>query len=268
MFSLELDPRQEDRDLLIAELWEAGCCGILETGRGLRAFFEDDRQAAGLRESFASRMVSFQIEEPRDWVAVSRSGWEPVLVGARFFLAPEWLDRPAPPGRLRIAINPGLACGSGTHEATQLCLEAAERFLKPGTTVLDVGTGSGILSQAAALLGAERVVACDVDPVAVRVARGRFEAETFPVLLFQGSAGALRSGSADLIVANISAPAAVDLSGEILRCLRAGGTALLSGFEEHERPAVETAFRSHGGILLGSWKKARWTLVAGAKTRI
>jgi ribosomal protein L11 methylase PrmA len=75
--------------------------------------------------------------------------------------------RTARPGRLLIAVNPGMAFGTGAHESTQLYLEALERELQPGMMLLDVGTGSGILSRAAALLGAKRVIACDIDPVAV-----------------------------------------------------------------------------------------------------
>lgn len=265
MFSLRLDTRQADRDLLLAELWEAGCCGILETGSGLRAFFEDDRRAPALRDRFSGHLAGFEFEEPRDWVQVSRSSWQPLLVGSRFFLAPDWLDSPAPPGRLRISINPGLACGSGAHEATQLCLEAAERFLRPGMTVLDIGAGSGILTEAAWLLGAGRVLACDIDPEALAVARSRLETAAVRAPLFHGSAAAARSASVDLVLANISAAAVAELSPDIVRCLRTGGIALLSGFEAAEQQAVEAAFQAAGGAVLGAWRKAGWTLLAGCK---
>src|ERR1700738_1813831 len=94
---------------------------------------------------------------------------QPMTVGARFFLVPEWRDDPTPAGRFRIAVNPGQAFGTGVHETTRLCLEAIEEFVRPGSAVLDVGTGSGILARAAALLGAKRVYGCDVDPVAVEI---------------------------------------------------------------------------------------------------
>src|SRR5262249_20239209 len=156
-------------------------------------------------------------------VAHSRSDWEPLAVGARFFLVPQWRDDPAPPSRIRIEINPGLACGTGFHEATQLCLEAIEQYQRPPMTVLDVGAGSGILSVASALLGAARVVACDVDPVAVDIAGATFRRANARVLLFTGSAEAIRSGTADLILSNISAPDSIELASEFVRCLAPGG---------------------------------------------
>ena len=115
-------------------------------------------------------------------------------VGERFFLVPEWRDDPAPPGRFRIAVNPGMAFGTGVHETTQLCIEALERVVRPGIAVLDVGTGSGILAQAARLLGAAKVYACDIDPVAVAIAGNGFI----------GSVNAVASAKVDVVVANIS----------------------------------------------------------------
>ena len=148
MFSLELESDGETKDILIAELWEQGSTGIVEAdlpgGRCLlRAFFEDDADEDALVRRFPSRV---ERHAPRDWVEYSRANWAPMPVGDRFYLVPDWLDDPAPPGRFRIEINPGLACGTGFHEATQLCLEALEEYLLPHMTVLDIGAGSGILS--------------------------------------------------------------------------------------------------------------------------
>src|SRR5260370_22811727 len=171
MFSLEVESEDEAKDLLIAELWELGSTGIVETdlpgGRCLlRALFEDEADEDSLQRRFSARI---ERHAPRDWVEFSQVGWEPLCVGSRFYLVPQWRRDPVPAGRFRIEINPGLACGSGYHEATQLCLEALEEDLRPAMTVLDVGEGSGILSIAAALLGARRVVACDVDPLPVEL---------------------------------------------------------------------------------------------------
>ena len=248
MFSLEVESDLDAQDLLIAELWEHGTTGIVEEdlpqGRSLlRAFFEDTADAASLLRRFGGRLKR---HAPRDWVTFSQADWEPLAVGARFYLVPQWRDDPAPPGRFRIPINPGLACGSGYHEATQLCLEALEDYLRPEMTVLDVGSGSGILSIAAQLLGARRVIACDVDPVAIQIAG---------VPLFTGSADAVRSGSCDLIVANISAQTSIDLAPEFLRCLAPGGHVIASGFEAWEAPAIERAYSAVERTLIkGEWR--------------
>src|ERR1700691_2629248 len=95
---------------------------------------------------------------------VLRDAWPPLCVGERFYLVAPWHAAvQAPAGRMRLEIYPGMACGTGRHPATQLCLQAIERYVKPGAQVLDVGSGSGILSDAARLLGAGVVIACDVD---------------------------------------------------------------------------------------------------------
>src|SRR3954451_9665553 len=166
MFSLEIEFDPDDRDRLIAELWEAGSAGIVElTPRKVRAFFEGDRKSL-LAQYPGSTLRE---EEERDWVQSARDLLQPMEVGQRFFLVPEWREDPAPEGRFRIVVNPGMAFGTGVDEATRLCLEALEDVARPGMRTLDVGTGSGILARAASLLGAERSYACDTDPVAVAI---------------------------------------------------------------------------------------------------
>ena len=172
MFSLEIECDPTDRDLLIAELWDTGSAGIVELSPvRVRAFFEDSADRTHLLRLFPG--ASLRIEEQRDWVQSARDLLQPMEIGARFFLVPEWRDDPAPSGRFRIAVNPGMAFGTGVHETTRLCIEALEDYLKPGMVMLDVGTGSGILAKAAQLLGAGRVYACDTDPVAVEIAGQR-----------------------------------------------------------------------------------------------
>src|SRR3954470_25076909 len=185
MFSLEIDCDPEDRDLLIAELWEQGSAGIAELNAlTVRSFFEDTASRSALLAMFPGARL--REEEVRDWVQSARDLLQPMEVGERFFLVPEWRDDPAPEGRFRIVVNPGMAFGTGVHETTRLCLEALEQYLRPGARVLDVGTGSGILAKAAALLGAERVYACDTDSIAVEIAG----------MGFVGSVDAVASGVA------------------------------------------------------------------------
>jgi len=247
MFSLEIRCDPEDHDLLIAELWEQGCAGISELSDGcVRVFFEDTADRAALGGLYPGAAV--RAEEQRDWVETARSLLEPINVGARFFLVPEWRDDATPPGRFRIQINPGMAFGTGVHETTRLCLEALEDFLEPGMTVLDVGTGSGILAEASRLLGAGKVFACDIDPVAVEIARSRCG------LSFTGSVDAAGSGIADVTIANISPDAVIQLAPDLLRSLKTGGILLTSGFESHEVDGVKRALPAVREIRTkGTW---------------
>jgi ribosomal protein L11 methyltransferase len=260
MFSIEIDCPPEQNDLLIAELWAEGSAGIVELdGGGLRAFFEAGADRGALAGRFHA--VSWRQEEQCDWVAVSRANWEPLPVGERFFLAPEWRSDPAPEGRFRIVVNPGMAFGTGMHETTQLCLEALETYVRPGVRVLDVGTGSGILAQAAGLLGAGVVWACDIDPEAVDIARRNAGPN-----VFIGSVDAVRSAAAGLIAANISPEAIARLAPELIRCLCPGGVALLSGFERHEAAAVGAELERRGAAACEIRHKGNWALlVTGAK---
>ena len=205
-------------------------------------------------------------EDQRDWVNVSRAMWEPIAVGRRFYLVPDWRSDAPPAGRFSLRINPGRAFGSGRHESTQLCLEALERHVRPCATVLDVGAGTGILSAAAMLLGAGLIAACDIDPEALAVARerlaGRFEA----VHLFLGSAGAVRSESSDVIVANINAGGVIMLAAEFWRCLRPGGMLVASGFERHEAPDVCKALAHLRYGPVEETCKGEWTLLEAQKS--
>jgi len=241
--------------MLIADLWAEGSAGIVEAEGGrLRAFFEDTADREGLAERFHA--VSSRTEEDRDWVSVSRENWEPVLAGERFFLVPEWRNDQAPEGRFRIVVNPGMAFGTGRHETTQLCLEGLETYVYPGVSVLDVGTGTGILARAAKLLGAGRVWACDIDLEAVEIARGHAGG-----VVFAGTADAVRTGAAGLIVSNISAEAIVGLAAEIWRALSPSGVALLSGFERQETAAVRAAIERQSGVFREVRFKGTWAML-------
>ena len=246
MFSLEIDCDPEDHDLLIAELWEQCSAGIVELNpRTVRSFFEDSANRAALLKLFPGARQ--REEEARDWVQSARDLLQPMEVGRRFFLVPEWRDDPAPQGRFRIAVNPGMAFGTGVHETTRLCIEALEDYLRPGMSVLDVGTGSGILAKAAKLLGAGNVTACDTDPVAVEIAGQGFV----------GSVDAVASGAVDLVMANISPEAIAALAGDLLRVRKSGGVLLASGFEAHEVEQVRAALPEAREVR----HKGKWALL-------
>jgi ribosomal protein L11 methyltransferase len=264
MLVLRLQCAATEKDRLIAELWERGTAGITEEDAPgarsrLAAFFEEPIDVADL----AAWQPRWEPVEDRDWVQVSQSQWSPVLVGARFYLVPAWSREPAPPGRLRLVMNPGQACGTGWHPTTQLCLEAMERHVLPGTAVLDLGTGSGILAVAAALLGAGPIYACDIDPHAAFVACGRLRQEGVSAGLFVGSARALRSASIDVVVANINAETLLDLAPEIARICRPTGRTILSGFPRRHLDRVRAAYSAHREVL----EKEGWiTLVCQSES--
>ncbi|HEY1204819.1 MAG: 50S ribosomal protein L11 methyltransferase [Bryobacteraceae bacterium] len=258
MYVLRLECPAVEKDRLIAGLWERGTRGVIEEdlpggGVELRAFFDDPFDAS---EWGSAR---WEPAEDRDWVEVAQSQWEPLLVGARFYLAPSWRADPTPPGRVRLEMQPGRACGTGWGPATQLALEAMESRVRPGTTVLDVGTGSGILAVAAAPLGASRVYACDIDFEAACVARDRFRSEGIEVGLFAGSLKSMRAAAVDFVVANINAEALAGLAPEIERILKPCGGAALTGFPVRNLPRVRAAYGGRGMVLeKDEWRAIVW----------
>jgi len=225
MFSIDLECRQSDKDTTIADLWEAGCSGIIEVqdredAACLRVFFDDDDLQPELLRRFGGEASP---ADTRDWVAFAREHLKPMEIGERIFVVPEWRDEQTPEGRIRIVVNAGLAFGTGAHETTRMCLEAIERRVRPGMTVVDVGTGSGILSEAAIKLGASRAVACDTDREAVLVARENLERADVLTPVFIGSADAVGNAVADIVVANISPAWIADLAHEWVRILSPEG---------------------------------------------
>lgn len=214
---IEAPDRAEAYDALIAALSEAGTQGISEEPGIVTAFFDN--------QEVAQRFGPARLEPEVDWVQRTEDAWPPLLVGDRFFLVAPWRKEPTPPGRIRLEINPGVQCGTGQHPCTQLCLEAMARTIRLGDSVLDVGSGSGILSLAAKLLGAVRVVACDLDEGAA------LPAQSFSVPFFIGSIAAVRSGSFDVVVANINEDVIGDLRPEFERV---SGKRILSGFQNDQ----------------------------------
>jgi ribosomal protein L11 methyltransferase len=201
---------EDSAKLLTSRLWEAGTLGITEGDGYVDAFFED--------ADVASQFGVPEAVEDVDWVAQTQASFPPLLVGEKLFVAAPWRTEPTPPGRIRLVINPGSQCGTGYHRCTQLCLEAMEKLIRPGDAVLDVGSGSGILSLAAKLLGAGRVVSCDIDPDAAG-----------PETFFVGSIDAVRSGTFDVVVANINEDVIGPLRADFERVAR---VRILSGFQD------------------------------------
>jgi ribosomal protein L11 methyltransferase len=260
VFSLTLDSTPAGLERLLAELYECGTAGIVEedvpgAGVRLRAFFDDDTARPALVERFAAQAPRSQSEPEVDWMSGWRASWQPTPVGEKFFLAPVWSEEPTPAGRWRLEVDPGMAFGTGAHATTQLCLEALERHLRPGGTVFDLGTGSGILARGAALAGAGRVYACDIDAdsaaVAHRACHGR-------VHVFAGSLRSMRPGSVDLLLANINAETLCHLASDIAAALRPGGRLIVSGFPPRHRDRAGRAFSQTGLQLVESAEKDGW----------
>jgi ribosomal protein L11 methyltransferase len=241
VFSITLSATAGERDELIAELWEAGTTGITESEDWIRAFFED-ADAVAMMQRYRDYHPLLERVDDLDWIAESQNQWQPFPVGERFYLVPDWRDDPAPCGRIRLKIHPGMACGTGTHPATQLCLRAMEQHVCDGMSLLDVGTGTGILAEAARLLGADPVFGCDLEPGAAGIARKNLAGSMFVIPVFAGSVRSVRNGAVDAIVANLNLATLQTIKNDMARVLRDTGTLILSGFRDDELPRVAALF--------------------------
>jgi ribosomal protein L11 methyltransferase len=178
-----------------------------------------------------------------DWAHAWKEFYHAFRLGGRLVIKPTWRAWPpaddpgaARPDDLIIELDPEMAFGTGTHATTQLCLRALEQDVRPGDRVLDVGCGSGILSIAAAKLGARFVSAVDLDPVAVSTTQANAARNGVGETLEVGRGGiaAAAAGPYDVIVANVNPPVVAAIAGEVAGRLRPGGLYLASGtLDEH-----------------------------------
>jgi ribosomal protein L11 methyltransferase len=196
-----------------------------------------------------------------DWAEAWKSHYHVLHVGDRLVIKPTWRDYVTQPGDLVIALDPGLAFGSGLHPTTRLCLESLEDHLRPGQTVLDVGTGSGILAIAAARLGASRVLALDTDPLAAQVAREnlvRNQVQSIAQVEAASVSTISHQKSYDLVVANILAETIVELAPALVSSLSLPGILIVSGIILDHSQAVITSLHEHGLSVLDRRADDEW----------
>lgn len=232
------------------------------TTLAVKAYIPEDEQSEGLKKQLEDALgymnmmypmptPSYKIVEEADWAEAWKAHYHPVRIGKRLLIRPLWTEVELQPNDVEIALDPGMAFGTGTHPTTQLCLEATEDLLVPGAQVLDLGTGSGILAIAAAKLGAAHVLALDNDAIAVEAAIENAEQNgaAAKITVQEGSLETV-VGSArrfDLILVNILARIIIQMCSQHLgEVVRPGGLAIFSGIIVEQADDVEAALRSTG----------------------
>ncbi len=245
-----------DLDRASGILWSLGTVGIEEVDsksgkRSIRAYFRPAENIRQLRERFAQDCrrggircygLSFKQVKEIDWLKGWRENLKPFPVGNRFLVIPDPSPmKPAPGGRFPLYLEPWMAFGTGTHETTQLCLESLEQELVPGDSCLDIGTGSGILAIAAAKLGARKVHACDLDPVAIQIARanGTKNRCSSRVKWLHGDISKYGDMKCNLLVANLTFEIIEHELSRFEDRLNDGGIMILSGVLIHQASKIE-----------------------------
>ena len=185
-----------------------------------------------------------------DWANSWKQYYKPVRIGERLIVVPSWEEYSASESDVVLRMDPGMAFGTGTHETTRLCSRLIEDYMKPGDYVLDVGTGSGILAIAASKLGARKINAYDIDPMAIKVAEENCE-ENGCNNVFCGISDLLAGvdkseGPYDFISANIVADIIVRMAPDILPFLKKGGLLAVSGIIEPQTERVKESLIKAG----------------------
>jgi ribosomal protein L11 methyltransferase len=269
---------QHAAEAVAALLWEAGTDGVelqdgAEGSMTLRAYLPVPAEKdilAGLRRRLAEfprlglapLAPALRTDEIADdaWASGWRRHFRAFRVGRRILIVPSW-ETPAPePDDVVIRLDPGMAFGSGLHPSTQLCLMVLEERLRPGDTVADVGTGSGILAIVAARFGAGSVLAVDDDPLALRVAAANVAGNGVAdrVTVRMGNLLAPVVSPVDLLVANLTADALAQMAAAVPSRLRPGGLIVASGIIEAGLGGVADAFVRAGLTLEEPRAREEW----------
>ena len=215
---------------------------------------------------YAPLLLTMENVKDEDWENNWKQFYKPMEIGERLLVIPAW-EQADPKGRVTLTLNPGLTFGTGSHATTRLCLTALEKHITGGQTVLDLGCGSGILSIAALLLGADRAVACDIDEKCMDVAyenaalngvgRDRYTVRWGDVVTDQALRQEL-GGPYDVVVANIVADVIKALASTVRPLVKEGGIFLCSGIIDDRAEEVAQRLRDNGWTIAEARSSEGW----------
>jgi len=203
-----------------------------------------------------------------EWATAWKKYYHPVKISNKFTIVPTWEEyTPLTEEELIIELDPGMAFGTGTHPTTIMCIQALERFVQKDDHVIDVGTGSGVLSIAAALLGAKKVTSLDLDEVAVNSARINVKLNKVQdiVTVFQNNLLDGVNEEANVIVANILAEVIVRFTDDAFDLLKHGGSFITSGIIKQKRYEVEEALKTSGFVIEETITMEDWVAIIARK---
>ncbi|MCY7993355.1 50S ribosomal protein L11 methyltransferase [Bacillus haynesii] len=203
-----------------------------------------------------------------EWATAWKKYYHPVKISEKFTIVPTWEEyTPVHTDELIIEMDPGMAFGTGTHPTTVLCIQALERYVKEGDSVVDVGTGTGILSIASAMLRAKQVEGYDLDPVAVESARlnSKLNKVSDHIVIKQNNLLDGIEGEKDVIVANILAEVILRFTDQAYSLLKDGGYFITSGIIQQKKQEVKDALVKEGFTIVEVLSMEDWVSIIAKK---
>lgn len=245
----------------------------------IKFYVTDDADGKAMLNKYAPLLDAEYTVTPlgdNDWAYSWQKYYKPLPVGEKLYVVPEWeRNEPVPEGKVPFYLNPGLTFGTGSHASTQLCLAGVEEYTTPGCSVLDLGCGSGILSIAALVLGADHAVAVDIDPKAVDVAyenaelngigKDRYTVRAGDVLSDKVLADELAREPYDLVLANIVADVIIPLSEQAPGLMKDNGVFICSGIIDTRSHEVEAALVKNGLVIVRRREQNGWVSLTAKK---
>ncbi|MNI05228.1 Ribosomal protein L11 methyltransferase [compost metagenome] len=284
----------KERDTSYGQLYEHPLNDIPEGRATIKGYFyygtEMDEILSQLKGS-VDQLTEFDIDtghptyevkevDDEDWANAWKQYFKPIRISDRLTIKPTWEEYSPSPEEIILELDPGMAFGTGTHATTSLCLKAVEKYLQAGDDVIDVGTGSGILSIAAAKLGAKHVLAVDLDPVAVTIAtenRDLNELENTITVKLSDLLGVLKANETEasaelgvtipvqLVVANILAEIIVLFVDDVYEVLQPGGYYITSGIIASKEAVVENALQAAKFTIVDKSYDSDWVVIVARK---
>lgn len=220
---------------------------------------------AFIEDRLKAEKIDYSIQiagcEAQDWVNNWKQYFHPMPIGEKLLIRPTWEEEYDAGGRTVLHLEPGLAFGTGSHPTTRLCLETLEKIVKPGDSVLDVGCGSGILSIAALLLGADSALGIDIDKLAVKTANENARKNGLDERRFLAVEGNLTDKvceTYDIVVANIVADVILQFNKTAAAYLKAGGTYITGGIIDTREDEVLCSFAQNGFTVKARFEDKGW----------
>ena len=258
------DPEDNDGTAKVHFYMEPENCNPEKIMMQVQDIFQEVKQFCNIGKG----TISLSETEDKDWINNWKTFFKPFRAADNIVIKPTWETyEKENEDDILIEIDPGIAFGTGSHETTKLCIQALDKYVKKGDSVLDVGCGSGILSIAALKLGAAHATAIDIDEVAVKVAAENMEVNHIPAsqyTLFDGdlitnSFLKVKAGTGhDIVVANILADVIIPLTGVIRPHLKKDGLYITSGIINTKEEEVREALTANGFEILGVEYMKEW----------